>query len=107
MLRAIAPQIKLHLLSLSDQTLLLNNCFAVAHLRLSDAAVAMRARLEPLGWYVYKGGHHIAIGKKGDEPNAPLKLFDIEDPYLSMNGFPDDLCDERRALGLSLMGNGS
>lgn len=107
MLRVDEHQVKLQQLSIVDQTILLNSIFAVAHMRLSDAANAMRTRLEPLGWYVFEGGHHISVGKKGDEPNAPIKLFDVEDPYLSMVGFPDYLCEERRSVGLSLIGNGS
>lgn len=107
MLRVDEHQVKLQQLSLSDQATLLNTILAVAHMRLSEAANTMRARLDPLGWYVFEGGHHIAVGKKGDESNAPLKLFDVEDPYLCMLGFPGYLCEERRSVGLSLDGSGS
>lgn len=107
MLRVDSHQIDLNLLNKTDQELLLNACFAAAHLQLSSAATAMREQLEPLGWYVYEGNHHIAVGKKGTEPDASLKLFDIEDAYLAMDGFPEYLCKERRALGLSLSGTGT
>lgn len=102
MLRVNSLDIKLQSLSPVEQELLLNACFAAAHLRLSEAATAMRTQLEPLGWYVYKGGHHIAVGKKGNEPNSSLQLVDIEDANLAMTDYPEYLCKERLALGLSL-----
>lgn len=105
MLRVVEEDVRLQQLSIADQTILFNSCFAVAHMRIADAFEAMRERLEPLGWFVYMGGHHIAVGKKGQK--ASLKLFDIKDPYLPMHGFPEYLCEERRSIGLSLDGTGA
>ena len=103
----VDEQIDLQQLPKSEQAFLLNTVLSVAHMQLTEAANALRSRLTPQGWYVFEGGHHISVGKKGEEPNQILMLFDIEDPYLCMLGFPDHLCEERRSVGLSPIGDGS
>jgi hypothetical protein len=91
-----------------EQMILLNACLAAANERfLDDAKTVLQEKLDSGRWFVYKGGHHIAIGLKGKEEEDPcLKLFDPSDPYLSMLGFPEYLCKERLALGLNLIGTG-
>lgn len=105
MLRIFDASVELmNKLSDEERGELLNACLAAAAQRLSEGAKTISVRLGP-GWFVYEGGHHLAIGKKKGEKWSPcIKLLDVADPGLCMNGFPASLCEERRLLGLSLNG---
>lgn len=93
-----------------EQAFVLNICMAVSCIEaISEAADILKAKvnINATDIYVYKGGHHISIGKTGLEGTPFLKLINIKDVYLAMNGFPEYLRNERAALGLRLDGCGT
>lgn len=90
-------------LSEEEVGILLNACFAASAQRLAEGAKIFESRLGE-DWFVYQGGYHLAVGKRGKEETPCLKLLDIADPHVSVRGCWPNICADRLSLGLDLSG---
>ncbi len=74
-----------------EQEYLLNLCFAASNLSLTEANRYLSHELAPTKWRVYEGGHHMTIFIENDHDKIFVKLLDLKDPGLAIEGIPNYL----------------